>query len=417
MLRRENTTSDESSYVISPIVQVDAQLAELYLNGHNVVDIDVIAPPTTTLQRYLSVRSVLSTTSSASISQQKAAEEKQLQPLEEIGKGFCGVVFNIRGTGRVVKRAMGVKAHQLQDDFQCHLKAFEAHKQLESVVVPAPVRFVEAADCQDWQLGEGLSFANMMYREPACLLISERILPLPQIIRKSLIGVFCPENMREEALASRENKSCLVRLYLGVKRPNIITSGGFTLRNFELTLDRMIHLGLDTSSFVDAMAESLATLHWAAKIDAFDVEYALGSAPTDNERDRSELRNILRPPNFQRRTVQVWLLDFNQCQSITADEAGVDKCVTAFYMNDPYYPRPSAKAASMEAELWARFASKYLARSHKIFKFPSPLPGLFITKVEEEAVKRGSISAEPPKAAGPPKTLYDKDAEKNRKYV
>ncbi|KAI1129732.1 hypothetical protein F5Y10DRAFT_290559 [Nemania abortiva] len=77
----------------------------------------------------------------------------------------------------------------------------------ESVVVPTPHRFIEAADCQDWQLDEGLSFANMMYREPTCLLISERILPLPQIIRKSLIEVFCPENMREEALTSRESNN------------------------------------------------------------------------------------------------------------------------------------------------------------------------------------------------------------------
>ncbi|KAI3317256.1 zinc finger protein-domain-containing protein [Xylariaceae sp. AK1471] len=401
----------------------DVLLAELYLNDYNVVDIDEIAPPTTTLQRYLSVRSVISTASSNAMKQQKAAEEEEFAPLEELGKGFCGVVFNIRGTGKVVKRAMGVKAYQLQEDFKSHLKAFETHKQMQCVLVPVPVRFIEAADCQAWLSDEGLSFANMVYREPACLLISERIHPLPQIIRKSLIEIFCPENIKEEALSSRENKSCLVRLYLGVNRPNLITSGGFTLRNFELTLDRMVHLGLDASSFADAMAESLATLHWAAKIDAFDVEYVLGSAPTETERDRTELRDIRRPPNFCRRTVRVWLLDFNQCQPITEDEEGVDKCVAAFYMNDPYYPRPSAQAESMETELWTTFVSKYLAMSHKIFNNPSPLPGLFITKVEQEAIKRRHDLAGPPKATYSPKTSHaknaktDKKSKKSRKYA
>ncbi|KAI1119944.1 hypothetical protein F5Y10DRAFT_273557 [Nemania abortiva] len=95
------------------------------LISERVIDIDEIAPSTTTLQRYLSVKSVLSTASSNAIKQQWAAEEEQFQPLEEIGKGFCGVVLNIRGAGRVLKRAMGVKAHQLQDDFKGHLKAFE----------------------------------------------------------------------------------------------------------------------------------------------------------------------------------------------------------------------------------------------------------------------------------------------------
>ncbi|KAH9904391.1 hypothetical protein F4778DRAFT_732310 [Xylariomycetidae sp. FL2044] len=345
-LRRENTSSEGSSYLVSPTLQMEARFANLCVDKLE-IDLQETASPQVTLQRYLSVKSILSTTSSTAQQQQEAAEEQQLPPLEEIGKGFCGVVFNIRGTGKVVKRAMGVKAHQLNADFRCHLKAFDTHKKMESVIVPAPYRFVEAEDCTAWQSEQGAFFANMIYREPACLLISERIFPLPKLIRESLIDIFCPDSLKDEAKTSRENKSCLVRLYLGVKRPSLITTGGFTLRNFELTLDRIIHLGLDAEAFASAMAESLATLHWSAKIDAFDVEYILGSAPTEAERERPELRAAdNHPPNFRRRTVRVWLLDFNQCQPITLDEAGVDKCVIAFYMNDPYFPRPSADAAS-----------------------------------------------------------------------
>lgn len=44
--------------------------------------------------------------------------------------------------------------------------------------------------------------------------------------------------------------------------------------------------------------------------------------------------------NFMKRVTSMWILDIDACQDITMDESGVDKAVRAFYVTEPYAPRP-----------------------------------------------------------------------------
>ena len=52
---------------------------------------------------------------------------------------------------------------------------------------------------------------------------------------------------------------------------------GFTLRNFQLTLDKCFELDLPIVHYAVSMTQMLAAMHWAAGIDAGNVGFVLGS--------------------------------------------------------------------------------------------------------------------------------------------
>ena len=53
----------------------------------------------------------------------------------------------------------------------------------------------------------------------------------------------------------------------------------FRLRNFDMTVNEMEFLRLDTGLYAETMARTLAIIHWKAKLDANDVEFVFGAAP------------------------------------------------------------------------------------------------------------------------------------------
>jgi hypothetical protein len=53
------------------------------------------------------------------------------------------------------------------------------------------------------------------------------------------------------------------------------------------------------------------------------------------------------------------MLGFNQCRKIWPDDKGVRTAVQAFFINDPYFPRPLCEDG-VEKELWAAFVKAYL---------------------------------------------------------
>lgn len=407
MSRRVNEDSEESAPTLSPAVVNDIILAERFLSlgieeGGNdeevIVEVNDSLPPATTLHRYFSVRSVLSTTSSQAIEQQEAADTTEMTALREIGSGMCGMVFDIVGTGYVVKRATGATffAKQIKQDFESHKKLYKSHHNIEDVMVPKPIEFVDAAGCFDWQQRHNRWFKDYdaRYREPASILVSQRIFPLPKLIRGSLIQLFCPQPLQWAAKDDKKNKSCLVRIYLGVRRTKAESHDHFSLRNFELTLDLMADIGLNPIRFADNMGSSLATMHWDAKVDGRDVEYVLGSAPSPAESTDCEPKKT--PLNFLRRTVNLWLLDFNQCEPINVDEVGVEQCFKAFWDNDPYYPRPNVDTA-----LWKVFRTAYVKRGDQILP-RSPLPEMLMTKIEAKAAANTASKATPSAPPPPP---------------
>ncbi|KAG9965262.1 hypothetical protein KCU61_g1992, partial [Aureobasidium melanogenum] len=174
----------------------------------------------------------------------------------------------------------------------------------------------------------------------------------------------------------------------------------------------MKQLELPVHEYAEAIADTLATLHWDAEVDANDVEFVLGSRrqldtsvfqpglssseiaimlynwPT---RLNIDYRNI-NPPRPQPSTklqapmpsdLQVWVLDFDCCDAITMDIDGVEKAVLSSHINDPYHPKPCTPE-SEDFELWETFRKRYLATGAEIIKrkgLDEKLPGSFIERL------------------------------------
>lgn len=183
-------------------------------------------------------------------------------------------------------------------------------------------------------------------------LISSRIFPLPLPVQEAIVDELAPRSIKTAKasfLQDPANKDCLVRLYLGRRTER---TGTFKMRNFDMAVNEMEHLGLDTRMYAIAMAKTLAIMHWKAGLDANDVEIVLGSSPqVKMTATLSDYESITKDdPMFleqefdlEHRSVGIWLLDFDQCQEFSQDDQGLQQLVRGFFWNDPYYPRPHAK--------------------------------------------------------------------------
>ena len=222
----------------------------------------------------------------------------------------------------------------------------------------------------------------MFPRQRRDILCIERIFPLPKPIRERLVDLYCHEKGRESAKDNAANRDCLVRPLLGrIRQGSASRLNIFSLRNFKLHLDQIKDLGLEAHDLAYAMADALAVLHWHTKIDAMDIEFALGSSPRDDQNDRrriplQKLVNTNMPtstfehvtnsnPNFAKRVTSLWLLDFDACADITMDQAGVNMACKAFVETDAYFPRPQS-LENFAKQLWNSFGNRYIATAQKI---------------------------------------------------
>ncbi|KAJ9612255.1 hypothetical protein H2200_003852 [Cladophialophora chaetospira] len=233
-------------------------------------------------------------------------------------------------------------------------------------------------------------------------LLSTRIHPIPAPVREAIFDVFAPKSLRSNKmkfLARSENKDCLIRIYLG-RRQDRSDLALFKLRNFDLMVNEMEQLGLDTAFFAKVLAEALAVLHWKAKVDADDVEFVLGRAPVTNMpptaanlevwgRDSPAGREFLEF-DCQQRRMGVWLLDFNQCKEFPESETGIKQLQNSFYYNDPYYPRPISDHP-YDVMLWNTFKGAYLQTSGRLTK--TDWPEKFVDAVEHEGKRRASLNS------------------------
>lgn len=372
---------------------------------------DIVLSTEEQLSRMLSLGTEISTTSSFANRVQEALGKRAVY--RAIGAGTCGKVFELAGTTTVFKLANTVDDSGLWNDYKMHARVAEAFSNAPSIHglrIPNIYYYITASD-EEWWAEQKDDFPEEYGIEPRSVLCTERILPLPKQTRDNLINAFCPENIKDAARAAPANKDCLARVYLGKREEKRIKPlSVFSLRNFNLNLDRIERVGMqDTENIANLMGRGLAIMHWKAGIDADDVEFVLGSTPTypikslsyheiaslpdtPQSTGRGETNN---PANFKRRATQLWLLDFNKCKDITRDEAGVKQAIRSFFRNDPYFPRPCAEADTAGAKLWEQFVEGYLDTSNTVLQGENDdeikdLPQHFIREcvVEQEAEKR-----------------------------
>lgn len=204
----------------------------------------------------------------------------------------------------------------------------------------------------EWRRENRSNFPRPAETLPEVALLSQRIMPVQLEARHSLIALYCPENRQHAAREDPSNVDCLIRIYLGKRRPERRTASRvsiFGLRNFQMYVDDFAKIGLDTVGYAVSMARTLALMHLEVRCDANDVEFVLGGARRHSAG----------------RAVELWTLDFNRVRGISMDAAGVSLAVEAFMVSDRYFPRPLS-ANETEESLWKAFREAYLEACERL---------------------------------------------------
>lgn len=166
-----------------------------------------------------------------------------------------------------------------------------------------------------------------------------------------------------------------------------------------MDIERFADLKLPGDQYAEALGSAMAVIHWQAKLDGNDIEFVIGSSPEDPVRRQltsTDLESMAvgtstyvqvhghTTPNFGRRVMAFWVMDFDQCKTITVDESGVMKAVGALQRNF-YCPRHGSGREYQES-LWKVFSARYLEVSKKILpKESHHLADLFISKIHRAA--------------------------------
>jgi len=166
--------------------------------------------------------------------------------------------------------------------------------------------------------------------------------------------------------------------------------------------------------FAEAIADALAIIHWEAGIDGRDIEFIIGSAPSETTKTYTmpikpgQSFDDALERNFQKRRNKLWVIDFNQCRRFPRTIEGCEDAAQAFWDNEPYYPRPDNSNPD-KAQLWDCFEETYIRRSNLILQDCRTtirlLPSKFISRVKEIYQERhGGTSAPLAPPRTPPRT-------------
>ena len=394
--KSELASSGVSSF-IKMMANSGKSIGDLIKNLH-----DPAAAARGLLQCTLSVQSHRSPTSMWEMNCMATSPDTTAHQLyREIGRGTCGKVIALAGVPKVAKIPLDSSlAEKLYND--CCM-----HKRIEDAFNTVPSQYSQdlaIPKFEQWIAPDAVGFWKrygplILGDSPSFCLLSERIDPLPAPIRQALVRTFAPPTIREkEFIALEENTDCLVRIYMSRRMKGSRSGDGkkFSLRNFELHIDEMETLGLPLEEYATIMANAYAVMHWEAQIDADDVEFVLGTSPPSRRSQTleeienghyTESRLNGYDDDATHRSIGMWLLDFNNCKSITLDARGVEMLIRAFWDNDPYAPRPSTDH-DLDAGLWAHFRQRYLGTSHEFLAEENRyLAQMFIDGVESEGQK------------------------------
>lgn len=344
------------------------------MKPHNKLELEAME----ILRLGLTSNSFMSTTS-GSTERMNRAHGTISKPLEVIGRGTCGTVYEIPGIDRVLKLGSPSR-NNIWWDFLATNTAHNVFATCEPLFkhsryfqgdisiprVPRGFEFHTAQDTVFWN-----DFTKKLPADeemPRTGFIMERIRPLPEEIRRALITLFFHPSEQAVALASvnKENSACLIRPYLGKNaQPDVEYD---SLWNFELHLNQMTQLGLDTRRLVKEMAIGLSVVHWQACLDGRDIEFVLG---TSDERPAFpptifDVEDVSKPFDIsdigsKQRSTRMWVLDFDKTRRFSMEDTNAEilgKLIPAVHGNDPYYPNPT-----LDENLWNAFANIYIKAS------------------------------------------------------
>ena len=182
----------------------------------------------------------------------------------------------------------------------------------------------------------------------------------------------------------------LCRLYFGKVLAPPDTRRIAMVNSINFPLDRARYTGLRTTmdtlpsaeDVAEGMGQMLGLVHWTAGFDGRDIEFVVGGDGYGN--------------------IQFYVIDFNQVRPMSScashktqsrqqmrrfskPSPDIPDLVSAFFSNDPYYPRPSASDP-----LYASFCSGYTTAC----KDYRALGLSFLSAIEDEALSRSSAKVD-----------------------
>jgi hypothetical protein len=164
----------------------------------------------------VSIGSVICTSSSAAKRHGQAQTDGNYV-FRKIGAGACGAIFAQDGNPIVVKLAKA-NPEELWNDYLMHtLIATELNRYINGINIPACYFFVPGDHTQFFNQYPALtSAASEVVNFPTSALLTERILPLPSVLRQKLVQKYCAERIQNRAMGESSNQDCLVRLIWGL---------------------------------------------------------------------------------------------------------------------------------------------------------------------------------------------------------
>lgn len=172
------------------------------------------------LQKYMSFKTVISTSSSLARRNTSAAPNAAMHA---IGKGSQGVVFEIPGSRECIKLQKG-SLEALWNNLVMQTKVKEAFDHVAikfgleiDVQCPKVGGWINPGDAFWTENGHEVDWTNSGISEPKPGFKMERIFPVPEPLRAELINKYCPAPLIPSAKKDSKNKDCLIRVMLGKK--------------------------------------------------------------------------------------------------------------------------------------------------------------------------------------------------------
>ncbi|KAM5348640.1 hypothetical protein ACJ41O_008464 [Fusarium nematophilum] len=299
--------------------------------------------------------------------------------------GFCGSVWaSVSESLTCMKREDGGPGRSLMNEYHIH-------KLVNQAIASNPQHAVNFSVplCHGFLGKDDPEWPGILPRLPAgsaaCnALLSEKVQAISEPARRQLATAFGPGHDPEAIVADRKNEHCLIRPYLGRRRHRRTGRPTFfSLRNFPFHIDQMEELEIEVDPYAKTMAEGLAFLLWVARVDANDVEFALGLPRTTPACPESQKFH-----NNALGTHSMWVIDFDCCKELSMDEEGIEVAARFFWRNDPFYPRPGGpRSNASDQRLWGVFREHFLQTSEMMLRHESPsikkLPALLMSRIAE----------------------------------
>jgi hypothetical protein len=316
-------------------------------------------------------------------------QEKSSQPFTKVGMGTFAAIFADPTEPFVFKRAFSTmrkdafwrigKEYAVQQKISAAFDVWSSQDDRDSsmaglqIQIPRPQRLI-ISDSTWWSSNASRFPADdPQYPLASPLLMTERIFSIPESLQQQVLQQRATGDL--PLTPSKQGGTCLLHLYLGSQQQS---SGSdlhrpkrcpMCVRNLSCSLEEISALELDAKFLSAQLGKALAVLHFEACTDGRGVEFVLGRSRVapDSPPPAEERPPDLFNPSLQgsHGALSIWCLDFDKCQRLTftsesSIRTSIDRCVLAYFQNDPYYPRPD------QVELWNIFGASYRSMAENI---------------------------------------------------